>query len=47
MEDISLSEEETGLQGKSVLCVGTKHNTRFPVIIVTVRPSLRYDQKVS
>ena len=34
-EGITSPEEETGLQGKSELCINTKHNTTLPSNIVT------------
>ena len=52
-ESVSSPEEETGLQGKSELCISTQHNTTLPDNIVTgvtvqLQSSLRqHDQKVS
>ena len=55
-ESVSSPEQETGLQGKSELCVTTQHNTTLPDNIVTgvtiqlqlTLSSLRQrDQKVS
>lgn len=42
-EGVSSPEQETGLQGKSELCVSTRHNTALPdnmVIGVTIQLQL-------